>query len=409
MRLPRSLRHRSSGEWTARSLIAAVTAAAGYVAVTQAIAVASLDKAPDAALRLWPGNGRIANALSAKLSMPGAGREDLRHADQLARQALLADPVSPDALATLGTVAQAHGDSAAAKRYFEAATRLSRRETRSQAWAIQDAVVRQDVPAVVRHYDILLRTTPAAAPVLYPPLAAAVVDRRVSKALAAALAQRPPWGDGFIAFIAGNGPDPVATAHFFEDLARRGVTVSDASANTAVSALLADSNFDEAWSYYASLHKEATRSASRDPRFEASSDTPSPFDWVPINDGTISTAIQRGKNGGAFTFQAPPSIGGALLQQVELLAPGQYRLTGHSNGVEQPRETAPFWSLTCRGGAELGRIPLPNSSTARGMFTGTFTVPANCPVQVLAFNALPSSAIGGLSGELDRVSLEPVR
>ena len=54
-------------------------------------------------------------------------------------------------------------------------------------------------------------------------------------------------------------------------------------------------------------------------------------------------------------------------------------------------------------------MTLPNSAQGGGNFAASFSVPSDCPVQVLTLIARPSEAIGGLSGQIDRVELAPAR
>lgn len=96
-----------------------------------------------------------------------------------------------------------------------------------------------------------------------------------------------------------------------------------------------------------------------------------------------------------------------MLQQLQLLPPGSYRLSGHTIGIEQPAGALPYWTLRCQDGRELGRVEVPNSGVANGNFTGTFSVPAGCPVQTLVLMARSSDAIAGQSGQIDRAALMP--
>lgn len=148
---------------------------------------------------------------------------------------------------------------------------------------------------------------------------------------------------------------------------------------------------------------------SRDPNFGATLKLPAAFDWIPIETTGISTSIQSAPEGGVFEFAAAPSVGGLLLQQVQMLPPGAYVLEGHSAEVDQPANTRPYWTLACRDGRELGRIELPNSTVTSGRFAGRFVVPADCPVQTLALNARASSAISGTTGKIDWALLQPAR
>ena len=54
----------------------------------------------------------------------------------------------------------------------------------------------------------------------------------------------------------------------------------------------------------------------------------------------MSAAILKTGDGkGLLDFAVPPSTGGVLVHQTELLAPGAYRLTGQSVGIDQPEQS----------------------------------------------------------------------
>jgi hypothetical protein len=408
--VPSPLRRRSPLEWGVRLLLAVLAGWLGFVAVVHTIAASLADSDPERAFLLAPSDGTIAASLAQQLSEPGATDAERARSDKLARVALLRNAASADAVASLGANAQARGDMTSAARYFAYSQALSRRELRSQAWGIQEAAAHNDIPAMIAHYDIILRVSPVSSPVMLPALATAIVDPRVRAALIKALARKPDWGPAFINYIATDGPDPSATAVMLDEARRAGIAVPYGNSAAVIDALLSAGQVSDAWNYYQRLTPRADRRTSRDPHFVANHETPSPFDWVPQNDGGVSTSLQGGSDDrGTFVFQAPPSVGGPLLKQVELLPPGDYILSGRSKGVSQPADSQPYWTLTCRGGAELGRVPLVNSAQSGGAFSGRITVPASCPVQTLALNALPSSEIAGLSGEIDEVALKPAR
>ena len=309
-------------------------------------------------------------------------------------------------MATLGINAEVRGDKAMARRYFSYAQKLSRRDLRTQLFMIEDAVQREDIPGALHQYDMTLRVFPDLGEMLYPVLASASVDPVIRHQLVKTLAGKPVWSNSFIGFAAGKGPDPKTTAALLLDLRRAGVAVSEIAQASTVNALIAGGHRDAAWSYFAMIRPGADRRRSRDPHFAANLDTPSQFDWTPVNDGLgLTTTIQDG----IFEFAAAASVGGPILWQLQLLPPGTYRLSGHSIGIEQTASALPYWLLRCQNGRELGRVEVPNSSTAKGTFTGTFSVPADCPVQTLILTARPSEAVAGLSGQIDRVELVPVQ
>lgn len=399
---------RTRRDWAARIILALVVAVIGYAAVTRSMAQVLRTTAPDAAHRLAPEDGRVTARLAASvvdLQAPASGRS---LAERLARAALLSDPLAVQAAATLGIEAQRRGDVSRARRLFGYAERVSRREVQTQLWAIEDAVARGDISGALRHYDIALRTTPSTSEVLYPVLGSAIAEPAVLNALAAVLRKGPLWRDDFTSYLATNGADPRATARMFAALDRSGAGVDPEAQAGLVNSLVARGDGAGAWTYYASIRRGVDRRRSRDPHFSAGLAHPSSFDWTQNNDADLGTSIQRGERGGVVDFAVPAGRGGPLLQQVQWLPPGRYRLDGHSAGISQRPGALPYWSLSCLKGLEVGRVDVPNSNENGGVFSGTFTVPAGCPLQALVLNVRPSDAAAGVSGQIDRAALTPL-
>lgn len=388
-----------------RIAAAALLAAAGVAACAGSLAASLRSRDPVAAHRLAPWDGRLTALAGRALLTADADASARREAAALSRRALRQDPTTVAAASTLGLVRSIDGDAADARRVMRYAERLSRRDLATQVWAIEDAVGRGDVAGALGHYDTALRTSGQAAGILFPVLATAIDNADVRASLVRRLADRPLWQGGFLDYAAVNAPDPRAVARLFAAI-RPPALPPSAGAHAALLTRLVDNGApDLAWRYYARLRPGADRARSRDPGFAVALAAPFPFDWVVGTDPGIVAVLRGG--GEAFDFAAPPSVSGTLLYQLQALPAGRYRLTGHSRGVDEPDETAPFWSLSCRNGVELGRVAVTASARAGGGFNGTVTVPAGCPVQVLALIARPSSKVAGLSGQIVDVALQP--
>lgn len=400
-------RGRSAAEWGVRGALAIVATGIGTFSVAHSLAYTVRAVAPERAHALAPWDGRITAILSEKLSGPGARPADRQLADSLARQALRQDATAVSAVATLGINAQIRGDTATARKVFAYSELLSRRDQRTRLWAIEDAVGRGDIPGALRNYDIALRTSRIAPDLLFPVLVEAISDDDIRASLVRTLAQRPAWGEQFVAYVSGNGPDARATAKLFEALQQRHIVQSDGAAAALIARLLAEGRVVEAWRYYSSITAGVDRRLSRDPNFLADRTTPSPFDWTPINDSGIAATIQRGERGGIFDFSVPPSLGGRLLEQTQWLPSGSYVIEGRTTGIEQPDAVLPYWTLRCGDGRELGRVVMSASTRNNGRFTGRFEVPANCPVQQLTLMARPTEQMAGTTGQINTVQLRP--
>lgn len=408
--MPRSGIHkrRTRREWVGRITLASGAAVLAIQTVTFSIAQVAAKTNPSFADAIVSYDGRLTAEHAGALVTPKATTGDRAEATRLSRAALRRDPTVVLAAATLGLGIVTEGNVTRARHLLTYAQMLSRRNVQTQLWSIEDAVARNDISDALRWYDIALRTKPRMSDLLFPVLTQASSDPLIRTALVRTLAGKPLWADNYIGYVAAQKNNPSGTAILFSELRAHGVSVPESARAAVVKALLDGGKAAEAWNYYATLRPGADRRRTRDPRFAALLQTPSLFDWTPVNDSSISTSIQRTRDGGSFEFSAPASIGGAVLQQVQLLPPGRYQLEGHSTGIEQEARALPYWSLTCRGeGREFGRVTIPNSTQANGAFLGMITVPPGCPVQELTLFAQPSDTISGISGQIDRIALVP--
>lgn len=399
-----SLLRRTRAEWGVRIILALLVVMSGYVGVRHSVADVTKRSDPARAHALAPGDGRITALLAEKLLVDDQRPAAQAAITQMAQRALRQDVTAVQAVVTLGLQAQMRNDVAKARQLFAYAQTLSRRDLQSQLWAIEDAVARNDIPAALRHYDIALTTTKSAPDILFPILTAALSERAVRQSLVAVFARHPIWAPGFIAYAAGSTGDPPAVAALLRALVRTGFPVSATAQTGVVNNLIVRGSFDEGWRYYASVRPGADRRRSRDIDFTADLETPSLLDWIPVNDAGITTSIRER----VFDFGVPPSIGGVLLKQMQMLPAGTYRLDGQSREIEQAASALPYWVLTCQNGRELGRVIVPNSARSKGRFAGRFVVPSDCPVQTLSLVARASDDIAGVSGQIQYARLAPV-
>lgn len=402
---------RSRIEWSIRIALAVIAVVIGYDSVTRSLAFTVRKQNPALAHALAPGDGQIAAEYAVKIaSNPKATPEERQRADDLATLALRQDPSAVAAVRSLGVNRQVDGNLVSARRLFGYAERLSRRDLQVQIWAVGDAAVRGDVVGALTHADIALRTARTAPDVLFPILSAAIVDPAVRRGLVDVLSRSPAWGEAFLNDVARRKADPRSVVALLSASHRRSIAVPAEADAAIINNLVAAGAYKEAWEYYALIRPQSDRRRSRDPRFSATLATPSLLDWTLFNDGNVTSSIQRTDEGNVLEFVAPPSVGGPILRQMQLLPPGEYRLSGYSDGIEQTASSLPYWTLTCYPeGRELGRVDVPNSAQAAGAFGGTFRIPADCAVQSLMLVARPSGTMLGLTGQLKSVELVPAK
>lgn len=392
-----------------RGGMAAVALAFGAASVLHSFAYAISKNAPESGYALSPGDGRVDALFAQGLLTAKAGLADHEAAARIARVALVREPLAVSAVAALALDAQLRGKTDEARRLFLHSDTISRRELSTRMWLIEDAVQHGNVASAVRNYDIALRTAPKTFDLLFPLLAGGIANPAIANALSSTLAKRPVWGEEFIRYMGNSAPDPKRTAGFFRLLSTRGIPVGATEQAGVVNTLVAANAFGDAWGYYQTLRQGVDRRRSRDAEFTEQFNAPTAFDWTPRMTGSgITASIQRNGKNGIFEFAAPSTVGGIVLEQLQLLPAGRYRLMGRSIGIDQAPESAPYWLLVCTDGRELGRVALANSSQGDGRFDGSFTVSRSCPAQVLRLMVRPSSAVSGVSGQIESVVLEPL-
>lgn len=397
---------RSLREWLLRGVTALAAGAVGVVGGLHSLAYGMRETFPERAHVLAPWDGRITALLSERASGPDATLAQRALADRLAISALAADPTAVSAVATLGINAEIQGNRAAGKRTFAYSQKLSRRDLRTRLWAIEDAVSRNNVREVLHNYDVAMRTSRYASPILYPVLEQAISDPNIRIELVKSLQSKPPWNEGLLAYLASTTDDADALAALFIQLQHNRITVPAYVRALAVQRLIALGKVLKAWDYYGQLVPESDRRQSRDSYFRGSIDHPTAFDWVVVDDNPgVAASIQANGNSGLFDFSVSTMAGGEVLRQLQVLPPGKYVLNGVSRNIDAPATARPYWSLVCAGGRELGRIEIPNSSVNGGRFTGQFNVPLECVSQQLKLVVRPSGDAMGVAGQIETVSL----
>lgn len=399
---------RSFTEWSIRVAIALIVLAVGLFGMLQSFANITRRSDPLRAYMMLANDGRItASAAEQYMQQKPSGRIESTPA-RFARLALQQDPTAVTAVVVLASQAQIRNDSSEARRLFNYAEHLSRRNLPAQLWAIEDAVSRGQVSKALRHYDIALRVSRNASKILYPVLASALSEPAIRSGLTVTLASKPIWGSSFIAYALGSTTDPRNIASLFNDMRESRVDVAPEASSSLIDRLLLISAPEDAWRYYTSLGSNIARNKSRDPYF-ANAISTSQFDWKITDRNDLSVSIQKDSRNGVVDYSVPTGNSGTILHQLQMLPPGKYRLTGSGSGLDQPDLSMPYWTLTCLAGGELGRINLIRSKQEVSTFSGRFTVPGNCPVQTLSFVARPTDSFTGIQGRINRVELTPDR
>lgn len=350
-------------------------------------------------------NGGNASILGARsLQFLGAGM--FRAAVPFAWRALRHDPTVISAVQAIGLTEQATGKTGRVDRLLSYAQKLSRRDLRTHLWAIENYVALGDTRPVLREYDLALRTSPEARELLFPILGNAVVNPVVARDLLPRLRRKPPWYDDFQVYLATDQRVTPVTAVAFLRMARgAGLAIPLTGLATLIARSLDAGQYSTAWTAYRLKRPGADRRGLRDPDFTAIPDDPAPFDWNLSNDGSILARAAPQNGVGRLEVEAGAGSTGVAARQGQLLPPGRYRLVADADAISQGASLT--WTLTCRDGPELAKLPMAANKAMRYAGAG-FVVPASCGMQALTLTADAGENPEGLHTAITKVMIASI-
>lgn len=314
--------------WTAGLAIALTSGLAAVGAVAK-------DKAPQLAVSLQPVNGYASETLASNSLKAAVAANDGRFpnsvdpaAEAAAKQAFLAEPITPEAIAVLalGTTEGKQSE------LMHKALALSRRQQLVLGWMIVDAGTRDDIPAILSHYDTMLRTSSSAASVVIPVVVQALKNDSFVKPLATLLRKNPHWAGSFWE-TAVKTPDAIVNISLLRQNLPRKIAVNNPFQDRALIYKLVEEGFTEQaevlYSFLTPQNNQYT--IVNDPDFLAQAPYP-PFDWQLFSTGEYGAAIKKSH----LHISAISNSGGLLARQLIRLPAGEYLLR-----VELEEDTPP--------------------------------------------------------------------
>lgn len=309
------------------------------------------------------------------------------------RDAALRDPTDTDALSTLAAFEESRSGTNRARPLFEASEAVSRRNTLTELWLIEDAVRRGGVDDVIKHYNRAMLVSNDARALIIPVLGKASSDPSVLKELLPVLARRPLWWKAYILELGKDG-DSAATmvaalratrpdmrnpeeASLAQLVLRRMVALKAGPA-----AVLAANSLEGLSGSARSL---------RDGGFETPGNA-LPFAWWLRDEGSIRAYRDTVPNGSTgLRLSTSSGSGGGVAQQLIGLRPGRYGLQGQAGGVSSDRTARPAITIACETGTSLIRAELPQSGDEGRGFRFAFEVPqTGCPLQWVTIVTAPA-------------------
>ena len=334
---------------------------------------------PDIAARIAPWDARAAAAAAASL------RADPRRTEvrQAVSKTLARDLTLTQAIELRAADLAASGRHDEASRLFHLSDRLSRRSLPTRLWLIQEAVDRGDVTGALRNFDIALRTSTDAPPILYPVLARAASEPGLRPPLARTLDRPSDWRLMFLEWAPANDANLAPLADVVAQMRDRAFVTTAGVDQHLIEQLVTAREFSQALLLHRNFRPNDGLIA--DPAF-ADASARYPFGWGLVSDTSLGAERSVGPT---LAYHAAAARSGQVAAQLLGLKPGRYVLATRTAAAAMGE--APYWSITCAeaGGAELVRLNQPTLAGDRA--AGAFTVPAGCVAQWLTLSVRPGS------------------
>jgi len=399
-------KHRSQGASAkrralARLSIAVALIAAGAVLLPNSLAMALSDSQPLLAARIAPWNARVATAAAGAIG----GDPRQQETRSLVRTALNRDLTDPAGIELRAADLAASGHPAEAARLFALSDRLSRRSLPTRLWLIQAAVDRGVVAGALRNFDLALRTSNEAPTILFPVLAKASADPRITVPFAQLLDRPSDWRLMYFEWALANDPDLHSLAAVTMRMRDRRLIEQNHLDERLIEGLVTNEEFDQALRLKQHFDPRPIAPIA-DPHF-ANPSALYPFGWSLVSNGSIGAERSIGAAGPVLAYRAASSGSGQVAAQLLMLKPGAYRLATRT--AAPGRGTPPLWTISCGGAGEAMLAQLEQPLGAGAQAATRLVVPAGCPAQWLVLQLRPYADSEGQSGAIEWVSVAPFK
>lgn len=385
--------------WVRRSIIILGLALVALAMLRNSLGAVFRPQDPALSLRIDPGNAEALADRAEQILWADPSLQNRALAERMALKSLNRSPISAAGARILATTRAMAGDTRGVRPLMEYAEGVSRRDLPTELWLIEDAVGRNDIPSALHHYDIALRGSAAARPILFPILVQATSHREVGDHLIQILNERPMWAEAFVAEAAQSAPNYHGLVRLLLGLARSHFPLEPIVIARASERMTTAHQYDLAWQAYKAGHPSADHDGLRDPNFAEISSEGAPFDWFILSDSGISAGPSPNERG-RLAFNAPTGAGGVVARQMLLLPAAKFILSGRAF-TSQPGEPPVQLRLTCVTGPSVAVI----AATPGRRFSQRFLVPANCPAQWLEIAVDGGDSPVGASGEIGELDL----
>ncbi|MDZ4307493.1 hypothetical protein [Allopontixanthobacter sp.] len=320
-------------------------------------------------------------------------------AAQLARRATIRSPLEPASTALLGAAWLGEGRIAAADSAFRVSGQLGWRDTVTQTYWMQVALLGGDYAVAAQRLDAMLRREPAQAgrPELLAPFESSAAGRAM---LVGRLAQRPGWLPVYFNPTGVLGPAQLAQRAQVAALLSKDTPLGCGGISPLVRRLITEDAVTPAHDLWQQHCAPARGAIISDPDLTGGlGNDPSPFGWQKHSDGSIR--LRSAGRGGGLVLENTAPFTRNFARQMLVLPSGSYRLSWRAVGADGRVSNRIEALSAC---SAQGALPLAARRASDTRMSGVLRITGACEGQFLIFRITPGA------GELEfgSIRLDPM-
>jgi hypothetical protein len=377
----------SGGEAARIAAAAAASLLLGWWVVKTSAVDALVGGAPAAAAAAAPDHPEVRLAIAVGDIDLGAGTIQPQQ-QRAAAAALARAPLADEPFLLAGLAAISAGRAAQGETLLEEARRRNPRLRPARLFLLDRYLREGKVDEAGIELAALRRLVPGVADALVPQLAYLVRDERSGAGLIRILNRDPDVQQAVLGQLAATGADPDLILR----IAGTGRLAPTRDGlpwqNALLQALIARGDMVRAvrlWRTFAGLPAGPDDKGVHDGRFQGLPGG-APFNWS-LTSSSVGVAERTPAPALQIEFFGRETVN--LAQQMMTLRPGRYHLQFHVEGDAKGDDSRLAWRVLCHGSdAQLIEVVLRDVTAAPRTLGGEFTVPANCPAQILRLTGI---------------------
>lgn len=347
---------------------------------------------------------------------PASSDEAIAEAEAAARKTLKREPLNAGAVSLVGAIREREGRQDEAEALMRTASAMNHRDNISDLWLFQRYLEKRDYEAAFMHADALLRRETEFTESLMPAIADALASPQALPPLAERLAARPGWRPAFVYGVINGSSDPTAAFGILSAIRQAGGQLTRAEQTLYLNRLIERRMYDEAYLAWVLFLPEETSSQLAyiyDGDFDGWPST-RPFGWDMGTgvSGSVEPATAHGRpDDPALLILHNGTADRSFPGQLLVLPPGEYSLNGEVLTETSQSAGRMAWTLTCIGRRDPpANVPAPSTEGQWSTFSARFTIPDDCPGQMLRLRAVPGEPRRAeVRIWYDKISITPVR